>query len=306
MLQDWNAPASVAVAQAVHHRFEAQARQHPERQALALDDQTLSYGELNRQANRLAHYLIDQGSARTCLVGVGSGAFASPWWSACWRCLKAGGAYVPLDPQYPRERLLHMLEDSHVRLVVCQSALAIAVARRGGDWLDIDSAKDALQRCAESNPQVPVAPQNLAYVIYTSGSTGKPKGVAINHAALTEFSAIAAGYSRLSQDDRVLQFATLNFDGFVEQLYPALTHGATVVLRGAELWTAAACTRKSSAKASPWRTCRRRTGTCSCSIAWRRGRVLMGRCARSISAAKRCRWTARRSGSRLALATYVC
>uniref|UniRef100_UPI001A9126E0 AMP-binding protein n=1 Tax=unclassified Pseudomonas TaxID=196821 RepID=UPI001A9126E0 len=96
-----------------------------------------------------------------------------------------------------------------------------------------------LTQYPETDPQVAVDPQNLAYVIYTSGSTGKPKGVAINHGALTEFSSIAAGYSRLTQDDRVLQFATLNFDGFVEQLYPALTHGATVVLRGPELWDSA-------------------------------------------------------------------
>ncbi|MFL1534698.1 AMP-binding protein, partial [Pseudomonas tritici] len=68
-----------------------------------------------------------------------------------------------------------------------------------------------LALCPESDPQITVFSQNLAYVIYTSGSTGKPKGVAINHAALTEFSSIAAGYSRLTSEDRVLQFATLNF-----------------------------------------------------------------------------------------------
>ena len=117
-----------------------------------------------------------------------------------------------------------MLEDSHVRLVLCQSPqplpLPADVMR-----LDIDRADQALRGCAQHNPQVAVDPLNLAYVIYTSGSTGKPKGVAINHAALTEFSSIAASYSQLTAEDRVLQFATLNFDGFVEQLYPALTHG---------------------------------------------------------------------------------
>ncbi|WP_166794034.1 AMP-binding protein, partial [Pseudomonas aeruginosa] len=74
------------------------------------------------------------------------------------------------------------------------------------------------------------------YVIYTSGSTGKPKGVAISHAALAQFSRIASGYSALTPEDRILQFATLSFDGFVEQLYPALTRGACVVLRGGDLW----------------------------------------------------------------------
>ncbi|WP_202974812.1 AMP-binding protein, partial [Corynebacterium pseudodiphtheriticum] len=89
---------------------------------------------------------------------------------------------------------------------------------------------------SDENPQRAFEPQSLAYVIYTSGSTGKPKGVAINHAALSEFAGIAAHYSRLVPSDRVLQFAPLNFDGFVEQLYPALTLGATVILRGPQLW----------------------------------------------------------------------
>ena len=235
VLNAWNnGGAAFESPLGVHGLFELQAQRRPDAIALCLDEQTLTYAELNRQANQLAHYLIAQGVGPEVMVGVAvERSFAMV--VSLLAILKAGGAYVPLDPQYPRERLLHMLEDSHVRLVLCQSAqqlpLPADVAR-----LDIDNAADALQRCAEGNPQVAVEPQNLAYVIYTSGSTGKPKGVAINHAALTEFSSIAAGYSRLSEDDRVLQFATLNFDGFVEQLYPALTHGATVVLRGAELW----------------------------------------------------------------------
>ena len=235
VLNAWNnGGAAFESPLGVHGLFELQAQRRPDAIALCLDEQTLTYAELNRQANQLAHYLIGQGVGPEVMVGVAVERSLAMVVSLL-AILKAGGAYVPLDPQYPRERLLHMLEDSHVRLVLCQSdqqlSLPADVAR-----LDIDNAADALQRCAEGNPQVSVEPQSLAYVIYTSGSTGKPKGVAINHAALTEFSSIAAGYSRLTEDDRVLQFATLNFDGFVEQLYPALTHGATVVLRGAELW----------------------------------------------------------------------
>src|SRR5450830_1390886 len=235
LLNDWNhGAAAVDSPSGVHALFEAQAQQRPDAIALCLDEQVLTYAELNQQANQLAHYLIGQGVGPEVMVGVAvQRSFAMV--VSLLAILKAGGAYVPLDPQYPRERLLHMLEDSHVRLVLCQSPqplpLPADVMR-----LDIDRAEQALRGCARHNPQVAVDPLNLAYVIYTSGSTGKPKGVAINHAALTEFSSIAAGYSRLTPDDRVLQFATLNFDGFVEQLYPALTHGATVVLRGTELW----------------------------------------------------------------------
>ncbi|WP_139113266.1 non-ribosomal peptide synthetase, partial [Pseudomonas sp. 52 E 6] len=197
--------------------------------------QSISYAELNRQANRLAHHLIGQGIGPEVLVGVAVERSFDMVVSLL-AVLKAGGAYVPLDPQYPRERLLHMLEDSGVRLVLTQSHVAMPLPE---GMATVDLADAHLALCPESDPQITVFSQNLAYVIYTSGSTGKPKGVAINHAALTEFSSIAAGYSRLTSEDRVLQFATLNFDGFVEQLYPALTHGATVVLRGPELWDSA-------------------------------------------------------------------
>ncbi|WP_339436537.1 non-ribosomal peptide synthase/polyketide synthase [Pseudomonas sp. EL_65y_Pfl1_R32] len=239
MLKDWNAPATVAAPHAVHQLFEAQAREHPARQALALDEQTLSYGELNRQANRLAHYLIAQGVGPEVLVGIAvERSFAMV--VSLLAVLKAGGAYVPLDPEYPRERLVHMLDDSGVRLVLTQSHLRDRLPLLPDlTALDIDLADAQLAQCAEHNPPAVFEPRSLAYVIYTSGSTGKPKGVAISHAALSEFAGIAAEYSRLVADDRVLQFATLNFDGFVEQLYPALTLGATVVLRGPQLWDGA-------------------------------------------------------------------
>ncbi|RZI25339.1 amino acid adenylation domain-containing protein [Pseudomonas sp. 770NI] len=239
MLQDWNTPAGVTLFEAVHRLFEAQADQQPERQALALDEQTLSYGELNRQANRLAHYLLAQGVGPQGLVGIAvERSFAMV--VSLLAVLKTGAAYVPLDPEYPRERLAHMLEDSGVGLVLTQSHLhgrlplpAQVLA------VDIDRVQAQLALRADDNLPVEVEPQSLAYVIYTSGSTGKPKGVAISHAALSEFAGIAADYSQLVAQDRVLQFATLNFDGFVEQLYPALTLGATVVLRGPQLWDGA-------------------------------------------------------------------
>ncbi|QDG60834.1 amino acid adenylation domain-containing protein [Pseudomonas sp. NIBRBAC000502773] len=236
LLQDWNrSTAAFEDVAGVHGLFQAQARQRPDAVALCLDDRSISYAELNRQANRLAHHLIGQGVGPEVLVGVAVERSFDMVVSLL-AVLKAGGAYVPLDPQYPRERLLHMLEDSGVRLVLSHAHVAMPLPE-GMATVDLADARLAL--CPESDPRVSVAAQNLAYVIYTSGSTGKPKGVAINHGALTEFSSIAAGYSRLTADDRVLQFATLNFDGFVEQLYPALTHGATVVLRGPELWDSA-------------------------------------------------------------------
>ncbi|WLH71423.1 non-ribosomal peptide synthase/polyketide synthase [Pseudomonas fluorescens] len=237
--QEWNAPATGVDLHAVHQLFEAQAQRHPQRQALALNEQAISYGELNRQANRLAHYLIAQGVGPEVLVGIAVERSLAMVVSLL-AVLKAGGAYVPLDPKYPRERLVHMLEGSGLQRVLTQSSLRERLPLpEHVVALDIDLADAQLAQCAEHNPGLDFEPRSLAYVIYTSGSTGKPKGVAINHAALSEFASIAAGYSGLTPDDRVLQFATLNFDGFVEQLYPALTVGASVVLRGPQLWDGA-------------------------------------------------------------------
>ncbi|WLH87703.1 amino acid adenylation domain-containing protein [Pseudomonas sp. FP2338] len=236
VLYAWNQGGPVFEAAAgVHGLFEAQVQQRPQAVALCLDEHTISYAELNRQANRLAHALIARGVGPEVRVGVAvERSFEMV--VGLLAVLKAGGAYVPLDPQYPRERLLHMLEDSGVRVVLTQAHVPMPLPE---GMATLDVADSGLAHYGESNPQVKVDKHNLAYVIYTSGSTGKPKGVAIDHAALTEFSRMAADYSRLTQDDRVLQFATLNFDGFVEQLYPALTHGATVVLRGPQLWDSA-------------------------------------------------------------------
>ncbi|SDZ05297.1 amino acid adenylation domain-containing protein, partial [Pseudomonas salomonii] len=236
VLYAWNQSGPVFEAAAgVHGLFEAQVQQRPEAVALCLDEHTISYAELNRQANRLAHALIARGVGPEVRVGVAiERSFEMV--VGVLAVLKAGGAYVPLDPQYPRERLLHMLEDSGVRVVLTQAHVPMPLPE---GMATLDVADPSLVNYGENNPQVKVDKHNLAYVIYTSGSTGKPKGVAIDHAALTEFSRMAADYSRLTQDDRVLQFATLNFDGFVEQLYPALTHGATVVLRGPQLWDSA-------------------------------------------------------------------
>ncbi|KMT52100.1 peptide synthase, partial [Pseudomonas fildesensis] len=233
LLQAWNANRPAAAWQAgVHRLFEAQVLQRPQAVALVLDGESLTYDALNRQANRLAHCLVAEGVGAEVLVGVAvERSFAMV--VSLLAVLKAGGAYVPLDPQYPRERLAHMLEDSGVRLVLTQSHVPMALPA-GVAALAIDTV--SLASYAEGNLSATVSPHNLAYVIYTSGSTGKPKGVAIDHGALNEFASIAAGYSKLTEDDRVLQFATLNFDGFVEQLYPALTQGAAVVLRGPELW----------------------------------------------------------------------
>jgi amino acid adenylation domain-containing protein/non-ribosomal peptide synthase protein (TIGR01720 family) len=229
-------PASVELSTTllVHERIAAQAAATPDALALQVDGQTLSYVQLNAQANRLAHRLIDNGAGPGKRVGLalrrGPQLIVS-----LLAVLKSGAAYVPLDPKYPAERLAYMIEDSRLDVLLCESGLLEDLPLATGlVRLRLDDSAGYPQ----GNPQNHAVAADLAYIIYTSGSTGQPKGVAIAHDALREFCLTAADYSRLTKEDRVLQFATFSFDGFVEQCFPALCVGAALIMRGDDLWDA--------------------------------------------------------------------
>ncbi|HEY1227419.1 MAG TPA: amino acid adenylation domain-containing protein, partial [Ramlibacter sp.] len=235
LTRGWNiAPESRLGIPAVHTLFEAQASATPDAIALVHDDRELSYAELNARANRVAHRLIAEGVAPDARVGICTERSVEMIVSLLG-VLKAGAAYVPLDPAYPPERLAYMAEDAGIRLVLSASSIAhgAGLAGAGRRILDVGSAPPA---GPEHNPGVPVSLHNLAYVMYTSGSTGKPKGVGITHDALARHSQVGCEFFGLAAGERMLQFSTFNFDGFVEQLYPALSCGATVILRGPDLW----------------------------------------------------------------------
>ncbi|MRF43345.1 amino acid adenylation domain-containing protein [Escherichia coli] len=235
----WNPASQAGSGLCAHQLLERQARERPDALALVFDDQQMTYAELDRSSNRLAHRLRALGVGPDCLVGVaverGLGMAL-----ALIAIHKAGGAYVPLDPDYPQERLAYMVEDSNIGLLLADAPsrerlqlgkqLPCVVLEPGTEWLHAWPAEPLANLAA---------PHNLAYVIYTSGSTGMPKGVAIDHQALSLFCQVAGDYSRLSPGDRVLQFATISFDGFIEQFFPPLAKGACVVLRDLRLWDTA-------------------------------------------------------------------
>nr|WP_225778803.1 non-ribosomal peptide synthetase [Pseudomonas sp. Marseille-Q3773] len=239
LVYGWNPPHQAASGLCAHQLLQRQARARPDAPALICADQQLSYAELDRRSNQLAHRLRALGVGPERLVGVaverGLGMAL-----ALIAIHKAGGAYVPLDPDYPHERLAWMIEDSGVGLLLADAAsrerlqagrqLPCVLLEPGSEWLQAWPAEPLANLAA---------PHNLAYLIYTSGSTGLPKGVAIEHHALALFCQVAAEYSRLGPDDRVLQFATFSFDGFIEQFFPPLAQGACVVLRDARVWDTA-------------------------------------------------------------------
>ncbi|TCK33795.1 amino acid adenylation domain-containing protein [Paraburkholderia sp. BL8N3] len=224
-----NSAANNATDLAVHMLFERQARATPHAIGVVHGEGTLSYDALNRQANRIAHALIELGVGADQRVAIcverGLDMVAG-----LLGILKAGAAYVPLDPAYPAARLEHMLADSTPVAVLTQQALAGKLPPIDAPTLLVD-APAALARHPEHDPDVPVAPTDLAYVIYTSGSTGLPKGVMIEHRGVcNQIAALRQRYALIEQD-RILQFASIAFDMSVEEIFGALLVGATLVLR---------------------------------------------------------------------------
>ncbi|KQX34533.1 amino acid adenylation domain-containing protein [Variovorax sp. Root434] len=185
----------------IHRLIEKQVRARPEAPALCFGDRTVSYGELNAQANRLAHRLI--------------------------AILKAGGAYVPLDPEYPADRLAYMVQDSGIALLLTQSHLQVP----GTDAFEV-LALDTLDLFEEPShdPQLDLHGENLAYVIYTSGSTGRPKGAQLCHCNVTRLLGATDAWFGFGPKDVWTMFHSYAFDFSVWEIFGALCTGGKLVV----------------------------------------------------------------------------
>lgn len=226
-LAEWNHQPTVLPRQhCLHQLIEAQVSRAGEAIALSFGDQHMSYAELNRQANRLAHQLIGEGVGPEVLVGIA--VERTPQMIiGLLAILKAGGAYVPLDPAYPPDRLAYMIEDSGVALVLTEAHLQEQLA------LAPDVRCLLLEQTAagdEHNPNVAVHPDNLAYVIYTSGSTGKPKGALLAHHNVVRLFEATAGWFDFNHSDVWCLFHSYAFDFSVWELFGALLHGGRLVI----------------------------------------------------------------------------
>jgi amino acid adenylation domain-containing protein len=218
----------------IHELIEARAANTPE--AIAVEDrsQRLTYNELNRRANQLAHFL-----SRKCAgpdVPVAVCLKRSPeLLVALLGVLKAGGACVPLDPDYPSERLSHILRDCGAPILITQLDLLSTVGATEAEVVDLESASKLLAGESCENLQVEVTPRNLAYVIYTSGSTGKPRGVQLTHGGLVNHGVASIDVYGLTASDRVLQFASISFDIAIEEILPTWFAGGCVIPRGEQV-----------------------------------------------------------------------
>uniref|UniRef100_UPI00164026A6 non-ribosomal peptide synthetase n=2 Tax=Burkholderia gladioli TaxID=28095 RepID=UPI00164026A6 len=243
VLMEWNrTEVAHAPTVALHALFERQAERIPGATALLHGDATLSYAALNRRANRLAHRLIAQGVGPDTRVVLGAER-GIDMVVGILAILKAGAAYVPVDPSWPDERLRYLVADSAPHAVLLQPGLlarfdsALGAARPPVCLLDDTAGSDLAPAAADTNPSVAVAASNLAYLIYTSGSTGHPKGVMIEHRGICNQILTLIDRYALTERDRLLQFASVTFDMSVEEIFGALSSGASLVLRTDE-WTA--------------------------------------------------------------------
>ncbi|HEY0602253.1 MAG TPA: amino acid adenylation domain-containing protein, partial [Herpetosiphonaceae bacterium] len=237
ILQSWNATRiTTAPERWVHELFEDQVARTPEAVALILDAEQLTYAELNRRANQLAHHLRQIGVRQESLVAVCLHR-STDLVVALLAILKAGGCYVPLDPAYPADRLRWMLDDTQAAVIVSSSYQQALLPAHSAHVLCLDTDSALIDQQPTTTPEAFSSGASLAYIIYTSGSTGRPKGVGVGHAALVEHTVGIAELYELEPQDRVLEFASPSFDVSIEQILPTLISGACLVLRSADLWS---------------------------------------------------------------------
>ena len=213
--------------------FEDQAILNPEHIALIYRTEKISYRQLDEKTNTLACYLQQNGIKQDDIVGIYM-TRSGDMIVAALAILKAGAAYLHLEPTYAADRIAFTIKDAKPRSVITQSHLQTQL----NELLQEDDCKsiviDNYRQTVFSTTSKPAkkhTPDSLAYIIYTSGSTGKPKGVMITHGALLNLSKSMVLEYNIGKNDSILQFASLSFDMSVEEIFPYLIAGASIVIR---------------------------------------------------------------------------
>ena len=230
LLHGWN-PSKSLVRQDVslHRLFEVRAQRAASVTALVFEGASISYGELNRRANRLAHHLRALGvglERRVCLLLERSPEMIV----GMLAILKAGGVYVPLDPTYPTERLTFLLNDSGAD--VCLTLRRFTENHRSHNitFVCLDDDSEVIDAYPEHNLVTASGPDNLAYVIYTSGSTGSPKGVMVTHRNVARLLTATHDWFKFDEHDTWTLFHSYAFDFSVWEVWGALLSGAKLVI----------------------------------------------------------------------------
>ncbi len=229
LLVEWNQTQTAYPKDAaIHQLFEAQVKQTPDAIALILQDQSLTYQELNDRANQLAHSLRALGVDAEALVGICLDR-SIDMIVGLLAILKAGGAYVPLDPAYPPERLAYMMADAQLAFLLTEQAFLEKLPNPPAKTLCMDASWTTIRQESRENLTHAVKADHLAYVMYTSGSTGNPKGVKVIHQGVVRL-VQDTNYVNLSAAEVFLQLAPIAFDASTLEIWGCLLNGARLVL----------------------------------------------------------------------------
>ncbi len=236
LLDEWSGHARVqSSGQSIQTIFEERVRENPAATALVYRDRSMSYGELNAMANRLARHLRSLGVQGEAVVGI-CAERGFPLIAGILAILKAGGAYLPLDPDVPADRMRYQLADAGVKLLLTTAAVRDLIPGDIARLIVLDELlnADALAALSGDDPEPRGAGDTaLAYVMYTSGSTGQPKGVAIEHRGITR---LVRGARWIDLDSRTvtIQHSSIAFDASTLEIWAPLLNGGTLVLRRGE------------------------------------------------------------------------
>jgi amino acid adenylation domain-containing protein len=213
----------------LHEWFKTQVELTPDSIGVRCGAKSITYRELNKRANQIAHYLQKLGVGPEMVVGICMNR-SIEMIESILGILKAGAAYLPLDPSYPLSRLAHILDDAAVAFLVTQDALLERLPAHWGQTICIDSEQARFAQESVENPQTNTTSGNLAYVIYTSGSTGQPKGSLLQHRGACNLAQAQIDGFEIDRTSRVLQFASCSFDASVSEIFTALLAGAGLTL----------------------------------------------------------------------------
>jgi amino acid adenylation domain-containing protein/thioester reductase-like protein len=225
----------------LHQVFEMQVNATPEATAVVFGHQSVTYAQLNEKANRIAWQLLNQGVMRNQYVGL-SVSRSIELIAAILGIFKVGAAYLPLDPTYPASSLDFMINDCQAQWILVDDTAKQTLKNHSDKWIDIHALNDSSS--ADNQIAIELAAVNatsqssdLAYIIYTSGTTGNPKGVMVEHRSVLNHSLSLRSTFAIQKNDKLLQFSTVNFDSFIEEVFPTLFAGATLVMIAKEQLT---------------------------------------------------------------------
>ncbi|UJS03239.1 non-ribosomal peptide synthetase [Cylindrospermopsis raciborskii] len=221
-----------------HQLFESYADLQPDSIAVVCDEYSITYGELENRANNLATQLVDTGIAHESIVGL----YFDPgieYIISLLAVLKVGGAFLPLDRSYPDHRLRFIIENSQVSVILTNNIIGLPLQEN----LQVLDIRNLESKGNHPRLNLKVRPENLAYVIYTSGSTGNPKGVLVTHSGIQNLVQCQTMSFGVTAKSCVYQFAALNFDSAIAEIFMSLGSGAVLYIQsqahrspGSELW----------------------------------------------------------------------